>query len=196
MTNAILIHGLASKGEYYDTSFPTGSNSHWFPWLSKQLIVRDIHTVALEMPNGYYPQYDVWKKELERFDISENTILVGHSLGGGFLVRWLSENDVRAGKVVLVAPWMGLFPDSEPKKRAEFDESFFDFSINPMIAKKTEQLTIIASSNDVESVQDSVTLLKNKLIDYRYVELPDKGHFTLRSLGGEAFPELLEEALA
>lgn len=55
MKNAILIHGWASKQEFYNPLCPTASNSHWFPWLSKQLMIRDIHTVAVEMPNGYYP---------------------------------------------------------------------------------------------------------------------------------------------
>lgn len=190
MKNALLVHGWASKKEYYDPAYPTGSNSHWFPWLSKQLIIRDIHTVVLEMPNGYYPEYDIWKRELERFDIGPETILVGHSCGGGFLVRWLSETDKRVGKVVLVAPWLGYGTDGEP-----FDESFFDFQIDPNIGTKTEGLTTIASTNDGEGVRRSVAELREKLTEMKYIELENKGHFTLRSLGTEEFPELLEEIL-
>ena len=107
MKNAILVHGWVGKQEYYDERYPTASNSHWFPWLTKQLMIRDIHTVAVEMPNGFYPQYEVWKREFERFDITPETLLVGHSCGGGFLVRWLSETDQKVGRVVLVAPWIG-----------------------------------------------------------------------------------------
>ena len=99
--NAILIHGTCNKVEYYSDEYPTLSNSHWFPWLSKQLLISDIPTVALEIPNAYMPNYTTWKKEFERFDIDSETILVGHSCGGGFLVRWLSENDVKV--------WEGCF---------------------------------------------------------------------------------------
>lgn len=188
MNQAILIHGWASKSEFYNANYPTASNSHWFPWLSKQLMVRDIHAVALEMPQGYYPRYDVWKRELERFDISEDTILVGHSCGGGFLVRWLTENDVKVGKVVLVAPWLGDDQGSEP-----FDESFFDFTIDGNIVNKTKGITIIHSTNDQDSVQKSVKTLRAQLKGFKYVELENKGHFTLKSLGTEEFPELLHE---
>lgn len=188
MNNAILVHGWASKNEFYSPDYPTGSNSHWFPWLTKQLMIRDIYTVAVEMPNGFYPEYDVWKREFERFDINENTILVGHSCGGGFLVRWLSENDIKVGKVVLVAPWIGDDPGDEP-----FDTAFFDFTINPAIAHRTQGLTIIHSTNDGDGVKQSVTTLVEKLQDIHYVELENKGHFTLKSLGTDAFPELLEE---
>ncbi len=91
MKNAILVHGWAKKAEFLDTSQPTSSNAHWLPWLTKQLMVNGIHTVALEMPNSYYPEYHIWKQELERFTIGPETTLVGHSCGGGFIVRWLSR---------------------------------------------------------------------------------------------------------
>lgn len=187
---AILVHGWVSKSEFYDEKCPTASNLHWFPWLTKQLMMRDVHTVALEMPRAYYPEYDIWKRELERFDIGPETVLVGHSCGGGFLVRYLSENDVRVGKVVLVAPWLGYDTGDEP-----FDETFFQFEIDAEIARKTAGLTIIASTDDEDGVQKSVAELREKLVDFRYVKLENRGHFMRASLGGEAFPELLEEIL-
>ncbi len=33
-----------------------------------------------------YPTNSIWKKEFERFNITPQTVLVGHSCGGGFLV--------------------------------------------------------------------------------------------------------------
>jgi len=190
MRNAILIHGWATKDEFYNPKYPTSSNSHWFPWLSKQLIIRDIHTVAVEMPQSYLPNYEVWKKELERFDINEDTILVGHSCGGGFLVRYLSENNhMRVNKVVLVAPWMGINPDQP------FDSSFFDFEIDRSLVNRTTGLVVFNSTNDVESVHKSVDIIRNNIDGIKYIELENKGHFTLKGLGGEEFPELLQEIL-
>lgn len=191
MKNAILIHGWNTRAEYYDPARPTASNDHWFPWLTKQLVLKDINTVSIEMPNGYYPQYNVWKHELDRYDISDQTILVGHSCGGGFLVRWLSETDTKVGKVVLVAPWLGLNTGDEP-----FDDEFFNFEIDPNIAKKTAGLTIFISQDDSKDVRDSVQILRNKLKGVEFREYADKGHFVLSSLGGPEFPELLQELLA
>ena len=196
MANAILIHGWASKGEYYDPKYPTGSNSHWFPWLSKQLIISGIHTIAVEMPNGYFPKYEIWKKELERFDVDENTILVGHSLGGGFLIRWLSEEDVKVGKVVLVAPWLGSMAGDDRYSPEEFDADFFDFKIDSDISHKTKGVTILSSTNDGIGVQRTVKFIQEKINNIKYLELENKGHFTLKSLGTDAFPELLEEILS
>ena len=42
MKNAILVPGRPDKDEYYDSKYPTNSNSHWFPWLSKQLQIKDV----------------------------------------------------------------------------------------------------------------------------------------------------------
>ena len=190
MKNAILVHGWAKKAEYYDLKYPTPSNSYWFPWLSKQLSVKDIHTVALEMPKTYYPVYVDWKKEFERYDVTPETVLVGHSCGGGFLVRWLSENDqAKIGKVILVAPWMGIRPEQD------FDETFFDFDVDHEIATRTEELIIFNSSNDVATIKESVDLLLEKVDNIKLIDLQNKGHFTLKGLGTEEFPELLEEML-
>lgn len=191
MKNAILIHGWNTKEEYYDPVRPTASNDHWFPWLTKQLVLKDINTVSIEMPDGYYPKYDIWKRELERYDISGQTILIGHSCGGGFLVRWLSENpDQKVGKVVLVAPWLGLDTGDDP-----FDKTFFEFEIDPNIAKRTARLTIFISDDDFKDVVASVQILRDKLVGAKFIDFHGKGHFVLNSLGGPEFPELLEEIL-
>ena len=191
MKNAILIHGWNTKEEYYDATRPTASNDHWFPWLTKQLVLRDINTVAIEMPNGYYPEYEVWKQELERYDITNQTILVGHSCGGGFLVRWLSENDIKVGRVILVAPWLGY--DIEGIEDEPFDESFFQFEINSRLVRNAESVRVLYSDDDVASIQRSVTEITEAVDDIMTTKLHGKGHFTLHSLGTHEFPELLDE---
>ena len=106
MKNALLLHGTCDREEYFSDLHTSLSNSHWLPWLQKQLLIRDILTQTPEMPQAYDPQYDLWEKTFERFDVDKNTILVGHSCGGGFLLRWLSENRVEVNKLILVAPWI------------------------------------------------------------------------------------------
>lgn len=188
MRNALLIHGWNTKDEFMDMRYETPSNQHWFPWLSKQLMIRGIHTVSLEMPNSYYPEYDVWVKELERFDITNETILVGHSCGAGFIVRYLSEHpELKVSQVVLVAPWLGYGTDGRP-----FDETFFQFDINPNLAQQADDVVLLASTNDMSDVQRSVDEIRGKVREIRYIELENKGHFCKKDLGMDAFPELLE----
>ncbi len=191
MKNAILFPGRPDKEEYYSPEYPTNSDSHWFPWLSKQLQINDIFAVVIEVPQPYSPRYDVWKREFEKFDITPETVLVGHSCGGGFLVRWLSENkDRKVGKVVLVAPWIN--PENNPLSDTA---DFFDFEMDPDLVGRTADMIIFNSDNDQETVHQSVQIIRNAVKNIIYRELQNKGHFCYDDLKTVEFPELLEEIL-
>ena len=114
MKTAVILHGKPSKEGYFDMTRQSQSNSHWLPWLKQQLIVNGILAQTPELPEPYDPDYKKWKAVFEQFKIDGETILVGHSRGGGFLVRWLSEHKIKVGKVALVAPSLGN-PDESPK---------------------------------------------------------------------------------
>lgn len=189
MKKAILLHGWSDKSEYYDSSLPSASNHQWHPWLQKQLQLHDIDAQTPEVYMGWRLEYDDWRQAFERYQPDENTMLVGHSCGGGFIVRWLTENpNVRVGKVVLVAPWLN--PDNyEP------DTKFFEFTINPRIVDQTQGLTIFESDNDMDTVKASVALLRDTLQDVEYKTFHNKGHFCIEDLGGNEFPELRDYLL-
>ena len=187
MKTAIIIHGYNDKSEYLDTSRPAASNDHWIPWIQRQLLLKGIEAQTPEMPGFYQPNYEKWKETLEKFGPDEDTILVGHSCGGGFLVRWLSENNIKVSRVVLVAPWL------DPEKK--IDPNFFKFEIDPNISSKTKGLTIMYSTDDDPAILKSIEILKSKLKEAKFKEFHDKGHFVLGDLKTEKFPELLDAVL-
>jgi len=183
--NAILLHGTCDKEEYFNSQYPSLSNSHWFPWLQKQLIINGISTQTPEIPEAYSPNYAVWKQEFERYSINENTILVGHSCGGGFLVRWLSETDIKVNKVILVAPWL------DPNRVKTTD--FFNFKIDSKILERANSITIFTSENDESDILESVRLIKGSIPSIPVVSFKNHGHFTFEDMGSVEFTELLEE---
>ena len=182
MKTAIILHGMPSKEEYFNPKSEAQSNQHWLPWIQRQLILDGVLAQAIELPEPYEPVYEKWKKIFEQFDVDEETILIGHSCGAGFLVRWLSENKIKVNKVALVAPYLG-FDD-------EIDPNFFGFEIDPKISERTRGLTIFVSNNDDEAILKSVDKLKNELENIEIIELENKGHFTLGGMGTKEFPEL------
>lgn len=191
MKNAILVPGRPDKEEHYDVARKSNSEDHWFSWLKRRLIIKDIHAVSIEPPFPFRPRYEEWKKELERFDITPDTTLVGHSCGGGFLVRWLSEQKaLHVGKVVLVAPWINPL-DYEVSDAADF----FDFEIDPEFPSRTKGVVIFNSKDDTESVQITVDKIRREVPDVKYKEFEGYGHFTREDLGTEEFPELLKEII-
>lgn len=184
MQNAVIVHGMPSKEEYYNPNLLSMSNLHWLPWLQSQLIKKDIQADTPEIPHAFSPQWEVHCREVERFTIGQNTILVGHSCGGGFLLRYLSERkNLKVGKVILVAPW--LDPDKDNTG------SFFDFSIDPSLIKRTDGLTIFHSDNDMGNVIKSVAMIREALPEAEYREFHNYGHFTFNTMQTQEFPELL-----
>ncbi len=186
MKNAIILHGRPSKDDYYDTATESQSNSHWLPWLQHQLLLKEVLAQTPELPHSYAPDYAEWRKIFEALQPTTETILVGHSYGAGFLIRWLTENsNKKVGRVVLVAPSLGYKFDDRDK--------FFNFVINPNLAKQTGGITIVVAKNDTESIQRAVKELTSIVKNIKLRELETGGHFTRSDMGKAEFPELLEE---
>jgi len=110
---------------------------------------------------------------------------IGHSCGGGFLVRWLSENKIKADKLVLVAPWLN--PDKTEQKLVT---NFFDFEIDLTVPERIKEITIITSDNDSPDILKSVEILVGKWLVSNRIIIPGKGHFTHRDMKTDQFPEL------
>lgn len=188
MKNAIILHGKPGKDEYYNPLVSSASNSHWIPWLQKQLLINEISAVTPEIPHAFLPEYSVWKREFERFDMRPTTDLIGHSCGGGFLVRYLSEHkDVVVGNVVLVAPWM------DPSKK--LTTNFFEFDIDSDLSTRTKNLIIFDSDNDSHDVHASIKTIRDTIPGTVYQQFHNYGHFTHSSMGTSEFPELLSIVL-
>lgn len=190
MKNAIILHGGPSKEEYYDPEASSMSNAHWIPWLQGQLLKHEIIAATPEVPHSFDRNWPVWTREVERFDIGPETILVGHSTGAGFFVKYLSiHKKLYVNKVILVAPW--LDPDREHTKNF-----FDDFDIDPNLIKRTAGVTIFGSDNDEASVMKTIQILKDKVTNIAYREFPGLGHFCMNDMKTQKFPELLSVILA
>ena len=140
------------------------------------------------MPEPYRPDYEKWCSVFELFPIGEETTLVGHSCGGGFLLRWLSENKVKVGKVALVAPW--LDPDHE------VETDFFDFHIDPDMVSRTRGVKIFISTDDYPDILQSVATIKKELKGIEVQEFTGKKHFTMPEMKTEEVPELAQFLLS
>ena len=116
----------------------------------------------------------------------------------GVMVRWLSEHDVKVGRVVRVAPFMGLAGDKYDKDRRYANEHFFKFNIDDELAQKTAGLTIIKSTDDSKEVNGSIDLLMEHFGEScTLITLENRGHFRAKEkwLPFE-FPELLDILIA
>lgn len=124
----IIMHGVADDAD--DKEY----NKHWIPWTMKELGQRGIVSVAPSVPQPWKPNYDNYKKVFEKYDVDENTILIGHSAGCAFLVRWLGENKQKVKKLILVAPWK-IAGEGDAERKA-----FYEYTIDKDIRKDSKVL--------------------------------------------------------
>lgn len=194
MKQAIILHGMCDKEEYYSRGHPSASNYHWLPWLQNELLIHEFAAHTPEVVHSFSTNYETWKDEIKRYEIDQHTILVGHSAGAGFFLRYLVENpDVQIDQLVLVAPWIDPLDTTLHEKGGMFD---FDFSEVSRIESQVGKVVIFYSTDDpIPGVSETIDFLQAKLTSVDYHKFTNAGHFTLSGLDTEEFPELLEVIL-
>ena len=118
MKNAFIIHGFNG-----DTTYTFG------PWLKEELEKRAYNVIMPEFPIRSLATYTGWSKILDNYKdlFNEETIVVCHSIGNPFIIRYLSSNKLKAKLYVSVAGFCKLFriPDRE-----DLNKAFIDFKVS------------------------------------------------------------------
>jgi len=186
MKNAIIIHGCPTDIEKAMDSETRTYDKHWIPWTKRKLIEKGINTIAPLMPDPWDPNYDAFKRELEKYDISEDSILIGHSCACAFLVRWLGDSKQSIDKLILVAPWK--IPDDE----SSIKKAFYEYPIDESIKERVNNIVMFTSDNEEEDGKKSLKMF-NDALGGEIIELNGRGHYVQGDMGTEEFPELIEK---
>jgi uncharacterized protein len=184
----IIIHGCPSNKEKAMNPTTRTYDKHWIPWTKKQLISKGIKTETPLMPTPWEPKYQNFKREFEKYTIDEDTILIGHSCGCTFLVRWLGETKRNIYKLILVAPWK-ISKDIDKSKKA-----FYEFLIDKTIKDRVKEIIMFTSDDEAGDGKKGLKMF-HKALGGKIINLPNHGHYCLRNMGTEKFPELLEAVL-
>ena len=160
-------------------------DKHWIPWLKQNLNAVGIKAETPLMSDPWEPNYQKFKTEFEKYDVGENTILVGHSCGSAFLVRWLGETKRKIFKLILVAPWK--IPDKDDKFRKEF----YTYPIDESIKSRVDKIVMFTADDEEDEGKKSLKIFHQSL-GGEVIELKGRGHYTLGDMGTEEFPELLK----
>ncbi|NTW61944.1 alpha/beta fold hydrolase [Candidatus Saccharibacteria bacterium] len=136
------------------------------------------------MPNPVNAKYIEWSMWFEKVIplLKNNSILIGHSLGGVFLAKYLSQN-------VLPKKIKALILIAAPFKELESEE-LASFCLPKSLTKLSKQVKniILFQSEDDEVVPlDHVYMYNKELPNSKVVLFKDKGHFKQ-----EHFPELVD----
>ena len=186
MKNCIVVHGIPDHIEKSMDSKTRTYDKHWIPWIKKELISRGIPTQTPLMPTPWNPNYSAFKGIFETCTVTEDSILIGHSGGGSFLVRWLGDTKQLIHKLILVAPWK--IPDKKnPEKKA-----FYEYPIDTTIPSRVKEIIMFTSDNEHKDGKSSLEIY-HRVLGGRIINLTGHGHYLFKDMGTEEFPELLDE---
>ena len=163
---------------------------NWFPWLKGRLEKKGCEVIIPHFPTPEGQSLQSWLEILEphKDKVDNNTILIGHSLGGIYLLRLLE----RLEKPVKAAFFTGTPIGVRPIKNWEGDEKFSGFDFDWSKVKSSSQhFAVFHSDNDpYVSLGNGEKLAKELGVELTFI--PNAGHFNSKA-GYIQFERLLEE---
>ena len=181
MKNAFIFHGTEGYPE-----------ENWFPWLKQNLekLGYQVQVPHFPSPPKIPAKISEWFDVLKDYEkhINEDTILIGHSLGGIFTLRLLEklEHPVKAG--IFVSTPVGVRPILNYDRDSNF--SSFDFDWNNIINKAKHFLVFQSDDDPYVALGNGEHLAKQLNVALNFI--PNAGHFNKRA-GYTKFDLLLEK---
>lgn len=167
MKKVFLVHGYEGM-----------PNGGWRPWLMKRLSKNGIYACALPMPHPSKPQKDEWVATIAQAvgDPSDEIFLVGHSLGGTAVLRYLESlgKGESVGGAVLVSTAIENKRDEHYDNVNSFFKDPFDFA---SIAQASKQFVVIHGDNDPDVPLKDGQLISESL-SCELVVIADGGHLS------------------
>jgi len=176
--NAFIFHGTAGSPE-----------GNWFPWLKIKLEDRGIVTTVPRFPTPIGESLNAWFKELNAQDekISNNSLMIGHSKGGMFLLKVLEQLKEPIDTAIFVSAPIGI----KPILYYDEDKLFSNFEFNwDKIRGKAKHFIVFHSDNDpYVSIENGIQLAKELGINMTFI--PQAGHINAES-GFTEFPQIID----
>lgn len=166
------------------------SKENWFPWLKESLEAENHQVIVPDLPHPDHPTLTEWINDFKQHEelMDENTIFVGHSLGGAFALRLLEKAQKPIRATFLIASVWGVMGN-------QFDPLMTTFTVPPYdwnsIKQRSKFFSVIHSDNDPYiRLSQAEELAKNLGITLTLIK--GGGHFN-EAAGYRDFPFLLSE---
>lgn len=168
--NVIIVHGAFG--------YPT---ENWFDWLRRELEFENIPCLVPTMPTPIDQSLATWLSAFSlqsKHAITGKTILIGHSLGTTFLLRWLEQNPTMVNSVFLVGGFI------EKIGKPTFDilnHSFISEKFNwSLLRKSGNQFVSYYGNNDPYVTRVAFNDIAKNLCA-RKIIVANAGHFNAAS---------------
>ncbi len=189
----LIIHGgdnFKTHEEYleflknYEIDFEKLKRETWKETLRKKL-GDNFEVITPQMPNKFNAKYEEWKIWLEKLIpfFNSEIILIGSSLGGAFIAKYLSEN-------IFPKKIKAIFLVAAPFDDDGLDYPLLDFEPPKNISgfkNQAGQIFIFHSRDDKIVPVSHAEKFRQLLPNAKIIILENRGHFSQ-----ENFPELAE----
>jgi len=177
--NVFIFHGTEGYPE-----------ENWFPWMKEKLEAKGCKVIVPQFPTPPIVPAKIseWFDVLKKYekDINEDTILIGHSLGGIFTLRILEKLEHSVKAVFLIGTPIGIQPITFYDRDVSFCGFDFDWQT---IKTKARHFDVFQSDNDpFVSFGNGEQLAKELGVELTFI--PNAGHFN-KEAGYLSFPDLL-----
>jgi predicted alpha/beta hydrolase family esterase len=193
MKQIIVIHGGTTFARYDDyleylrTKQPSIDRltyqTFWKEGLQDELGA-EYQVLLPSMPNKTNAKYSEWKLWFDTLSglFADDCILVGHSLGGIFLAKYLSENTFphRIKATILIA---APFKDESVEDLADFKLA----GISDLFKQQAGKVIVFGGEDDPVISKDELQRYKQELLDADFRIMPAPDHFMRVD-----FPELTQ----
>ena len=188
MKNYYIIHGFM------------GSNiENWFPWLKSQIEMESnklcvIPQFPISVDNH---NYNSWKKLLDIYNyeynmINEDTIIIGHSTGSIFALKYILETKTKINKLILISGFNNYYPNNEDELHRKLNPTYYiEDEFIKDISKYVKEIICIYGDNDPYITQDALHDFA-KSINAKEVIIHNGGHLN-EDAGYTKFDEILSE---
>lgn len=174
-----------------------GSNiENWFPWLKNE-IDDDNNFVIIpqySIDNDRH-FYEYWKKVLDIYKefnyINSDTIMIGHSSGCAFTIKYLIENNIKISKLIMVSGFNNYMSVDEDDFHKKVNKSFYSMDKDLVKIKELcDDIVCIYGDNDPYIPKDVFCNFALRL-GAKQVVIKNGGHLN-KDAGYDKFEEILK----
>jgi len=187
----LIIHGTGGYGR-----------KNWYGWLADELRSFGHEVFIPDLPDSDQPIFEKWIAALEQYqdELDENSVIIGHSLGGFTGLHLVTRLRKKINKLILIAPTHGdmdweAYAKQHPREPVENQKKFHQSEVlYDKVHLNTEKIIYYYADNDFYLPKIIPGLYKKTLrADYRM--LPGRDHFCIAHGNAYTFPELIVDII-
>ncbi len=162
--------------------FGGNSRGSWYQSAGEALESKYAVTIP-DLPEPEIAPYETWQAALTELNPDVDTLLIGHSLGGTLILRYLEQSNRPVVGFILVGA-----PMNDLARNDLHQTGFFERDFNWAEIQKNAPTRLVVASTDDPVVPFWQAEYINQNVAGELVRFEDKAHFNQKE-----FPELIEQ---